>query len=230
MLELETRRKIYRFIEKNPGLHLREISRCTNIAKSTLTYHINHLKKIELLTETNNGQYKLYYISEKVGREEKELIKILRNKVFRRIYLYMNYYMVFSQEEIQKEFNISKTAVCNHITKLLELGLIKEAQVENGKVKPFPDSNKYSNSKIEVNVKGRKKFYTRKSRELTLKLERALYTYKNSLADQELIKSYLNFLKEIEPSATNKKFVGPNNSLKSFCNAFYEIFRPPFCA
>jgi len=119
MLELETRRKIYKFIEKNPGLHLREISRCTNIAKSTLTYHINHLKKIELLTETNNGQYKLYYISEKVGREEKELIKILRNKVFRRIYLYMNYYMVFSQEEIQKEFNISKTAVCNHITKLL---------------------------------------------------------------------------------------------------------------
>ena len=45
ILKLEIRRKIYDFVDKNPGLHVREISRRMDIPINTLIYHIKYLKK-----------------------------------------------------------------------------------------------------------------------------------------------------------------------------------------
>jgi len=49
ILELELRRNIYDFILKNPGFHLRGLSRKLKIPKSTLLHHLKILKKRELI-------------------------------------------------------------------------------------------------------------------------------------------------------------------------------------
>jgi predicted transcriptional regulator len=43
VLENETRRRIYRFVNRNPGLHLRELQRQLNIPLSSLDYHLDYL-------------------------------------------------------------------------------------------------------------------------------------------------------------------------------------------
>jgi len=48
ILKLEIRRKIYDFVDKNPGLHVREISRRMDIPINTLIYHIKYLKKLDV--------------------------------------------------------------------------------------------------------------------------------------------------------------------------------------
>ena len=57
ILELETRRKIYDFIQKFPGLHVREISRRLEIPFSTLQYHLRFLEKRELVKAKDDGKY-----------------------------------------------------------------------------------------------------------------------------------------------------------------------------
>lgn len=89
ILKLETRREIYNFILEHPGLHLREISRRTNISFGGLRYHLDFLKKQELVTTKSNRRYIRYYVTQKVGKIDKEIINLLRQEVPRKIFLLM---------------------------------------------------------------------------------------------------------------------------------------------
>jgi len=80
ILLLNKRKRIYNFILENPGFHLREIQRKLNISYSTLRYHLNYLKKRELILTKEEKGYKRYFISKKVGNGDKEIFKIIRDK------------------------------------------------------------------------------------------------------------------------------------------------------
>jgi DNA-binding transcriptional ArsR family regulator len=84
-LKLESRRKIYNFISKNPGLHLREISRKTNIPISSLRYHLNYLVKIGIVDSKKDYGYVRYYIKTSVGKRDKEILNLLRQDIPRKI-------------------------------------------------------------------------------------------------------------------------------------------------
>jgi len=233
ILCLKRRQKIFNYISTHPGLHIMNLSRNLNIPKTSLIYHLNYLSKLGLIKNSYKGKFNLFYAKNMIGKEEKELIKILRNKNFRRIYIYMNYFLVFSQEDICKEFNLSKSTVSKSINKLIELDLIEEAKVENGKVDPFQydkENRKTLVLKHRVNEKGRKKFYIRKSKELTLKLEKSLYLYKDSIEDQELIRSYIDLLEEVKKQPKNRVLLGPKTAFNNTIDFFTDFFKPPFCA
>jgi predicted transcriptional regulator len=65
MSEIETKRRIYNFILKNPGLHMRELSRKMNIPYSTLKYHLYYLKNRELIIVRPSGKYYRFFVSNK---------------------------------------------------------------------------------------------------------------------------------------------------------------------
>ena len=87
ILKLEKRREIYNFILENPGLHLREISRRTNISVGGLRHHLNFLKKIGLIDSKPDHRYTRYYVNQTVGAKDKEIINLLRQDIPRRIIL-----------------------------------------------------------------------------------------------------------------------------------------------
>lgn len=87
ILDLETRRQIYDIILNNPGLHLRELSRRTELSLSGLRYHLNYLKKREYIVTKSDSRYTRYYVSQKVGKEDKKLLSLLRQDVPRKIVL-----------------------------------------------------------------------------------------------------------------------------------------------
>ncbi|MCK4365914.1 MAG: winged helix-turn-helix transcriptional regulator [Thermoplasmatales archaeon] len=80
ILKLETRREIYNIILENPGLHLREILRRTDLSYGVLSYHLNYLKKQDLIVTKINPRYTRYYVSQKVGDKDKEILNILREE------------------------------------------------------------------------------------------------------------------------------------------------------
>ena len=87
VLNLKTRRKIYYLIHEHPGLHLREISRKTNISFGGLRYHLDFLLKKELIVTKSNGRYIRYYAPHKIGKKDQELLEILRQEIPRKIIL-----------------------------------------------------------------------------------------------------------------------------------------------
>ena len=125
-LELEIRRKIYEFIAEKPGLHLREISRSMKIPKTTLTYHINYLEKSNLINQKHSNGCNRLFINEKIGRKEQQLLNILRQKIPRRIFLYLLFSLSFSQLECSKELNVHPATISYHLDKMIEAGLLEK--------------------------------------------------------------------------------------------------------
>ena len=87
ILKLETRRRLYNFILKNPGLHLREIKRRTNLPMGSLQYHIKSLNKYGIVVSKVNHGYIRFYSIKSVGNRDKEIINILRQEIPLRIIL-----------------------------------------------------------------------------------------------------------------------------------------------
>ena len=132
ILKLEIRRQIYQFILKNPGLHLREISRKLKIPKSTLTFHLNNLEKYGLITSIYEDNTSRFFVKYRFGNLEKKLIHMLRKETPRNIILYIGWVTCASQAELSKELEKSNKTIEKHLKKLLELGVIEPASIENG--------------------------------------------------------------------------------------------------
>jgi len=102
IFELEIRKIIYKFLTNNPGLHFREIQRSINIPASTLNYHLKYLEKRNLLIKEFENGYSRYFISQKIGKNDKKLLNILRETVPRNIVLYLFLFSDSSKNDIIK--------------------------------------------------------------------------------------------------------------------------------
>jgi DNA-binding transcriptional ArsR family regulator len=112
--ELKARQKIYDYIDKNPGLHFREIARKVNMPYSTFRYHINYMIKHGILSHEFNNGYTRYFVVKNMGRNEKRIINILREPVPRNIILLLILWPYSSATEIMR-FGIKWH---NHQTKI----------------------------------------------------------------------------------------------------------------
>ena len=84
---VDRQKDIMRFIERNPGMHLREMQRRLSLSSmGNLEYHINNLRKLKLIVEEADSGYKRYYPA-KGAVKNKELLALMRQKLPRRIAL-----------------------------------------------------------------------------------------------------------------------------------------------
>jgi len=130
VLELDVRRKIYTFIRKSPGLHLREISRLLNIPLSTLDYHLYYLKQRGLILDRQDGRYTRYYIGEEgtVGTKDKDIMGILRQSVTRSIVMYLLLHPKATHHGIAEHIQLAPSTTTFHLNKLIKLEILTREQ------------------------------------------------------------------------------------------------------
>ena len=134
IIELETRKCIYQFILKYPGLHFRELSRKLRIPISTLNYHLKYLEKRGLITAKPEGKYTLYYVSNKIGNSQKKMLHLLRQETPRNIILYLLLSACASRIELSRSLEKHPTTIKLHLKKLLDMDIIEPAAVNDGEV------------------------------------------------------------------------------------------------
>jgi len=233
ILNLEARNKIYNFISKNPGLHVREISRRINIPVSTLNYHIRYLKKIDLIEEEPCEKYKRIYAAEKISTKDKKILNLFRKKIPCRIFLHLIFAQRFSQKELSRELEIPPQKVSYYLKKMIDMEIIEEATVKNGVIYPFTNGFMSENVGFKCKPVGREIFYRRKNQKIINTIYRLFISYKHSLPDKDYINEYIDYLESIEKL---KKFYQNSKKRKifpgeeSFYDVLYEIIKPPFCA
>ncbi len=132
-LELESRRKIYNFVKRNPGVYMREIQRELKMGTGVLQYQLDYLVKRGLLSVYVDGKRKRYYCSESVSAPDKNILAMLRQKVPRRILMLCIAQNGATIEQMMKFTGASKSNVSFHLSKLMRLGIIEEKE-ENGDV------------------------------------------------------------------------------------------------
>ena len=126
---LEVRRKIYRYILNNPGLHLRELVRRLHIPKTTLYYHLRYLEKQEMLLGKKEGRYARYYVTQTVGNRHKHILGIIRERFPRRIILFLFLYPEHSCLDISKDLEKSPSTISHHLKRLLENDIVERDRI-----------------------------------------------------------------------------------------------------
>ena len=173
ILDLEIRRMIYNFILKNPGLHERELSRQLKIPKTTMNYHLNYLQKQDLIVSINEKRYLRFYIKQRVGFVDKQILSIIRQEVPRRIILFLFAYPERSRIEISRDLEKSDTTISFHLKKMLKKDIIICYRL------------------------GHKLVYKLKNQ---VDIYKFLITYEESLAEDILICNLLDWFKFSSPS------------------------------
>ena len=232
ILKLEKRRKIYEFINKNPGFNIREISRKLNIPLTSLSHHLKYLKKLNLIGEKKEGKYKKIFVSDKISEMDKRLLGLLRNKNSCKILLYLFWLFSCSQIELSKELHLPPSTVSYYLKRMVDMGIIEETSAVNGKIYPFPEGGRFY---IERNPIRSEKYYRRKSQEVVNSFYRLLIAHKSSLANESFID---DFLECIKPYTKDRKKYGLqydktkkiDDQIDNVAYLIYDYFRPPFCA
>jgi predicted transcriptional regulator len=124
VLELESRRKIYNLVEKNPGLHLSRIAELLEMRTSLVEYHLIFLEKNQIVIPSKESGYVRYYIKGSIGVDDKRIIAILRQDVPLRIIFYLLKNLRSQHRDILQSLDVSPSTLSYHLKKLVEHGII----------------------------------------------------------------------------------------------------------
>lgn len=237
------RRKIYDYLNKNPGLHVREISRKMQIPKTTLNYHLKCFKKLGLIEEKSGEKCKYIYISKKVGKKEKQILNFLRKETACKIFIYLLFSIAFSKIEISKELEISYQKASYYIKKMEKLGIIEEADIRNDVVYAYPNPNDkdFKDCIVDRKPKKSEKIYIRKNQDIINIAYKILIRHRHSLKTTRYIDYYLVYYGKVEEYISNKKSLNKDlpifkkirsldEALDNAIEVGYFLLRPPFCA
>ncbi len=132
ILELETRRKIYDTILKNPGLHLSKIADLLQMRISHVEYHVHYLEKHDIVTTDKTTGYLRFYIKGTVGIQDKRYLSILRQKTLLRIVIFLLKKEPVKRKDILENVTVSNSTLSYHLKKLLKNNIIEvQGQGEN---------------------------------------------------------------------------------------------------
>jgi len=150
-LELDSRKKIYKQIEKAPGIHFRELQRRTDLAIGSLQYHLEVLQKQHLVKARKKGKFTRFFpVYGEHSEEEKTTLSLLREESVRKIILYLTQRKA-TNKQLAKKLGLAPSTVSFHMQKLIEAGLVKKKR--SGKKTYFSLVNKQQAKDLIIGYK-----------------------------------------------------------------------------
>lgn len=220
-LEFKTRKEIYNFILKYPGLHLRELFRRLNHSDGAIKYHLDFLKKQHLIIEKHESGYNRFYVSNMVGASEVKILNVLRQKNPRHILLYLLSCTVASQIELSKELNKDPKTIAFHLKKLKEYDIIEAAPVENGMVR-----TRYKQSKLfERNPVASEVIYQLRDPYL---IYNVFLMYKGKLFDENTTSDIIELFEFSFTKKRPKIIISAETKIDNIEEWLYDIFPHPY--
>ena len=225
LLELQTRRNIYDIIVKNPGLHLRELSRRIDISYGNFIHHLNFLLKQEYVITKSDSRYKRYYVSNKIGKQEKEFLNIVRQDIPRKIVLLLlsfgphDHYIGFKPHEKHDPSKLTRWHSLKELGKLTKYWDSPYNEIFNLK-KHRTTIDFHLNKLLDADIIDKKQ----DGKELKFKIKDDMNTifllikYQKTLADP-LVDQWLTWINRCMGYGTNKA-----------SDVIYDIFPHPYHA
>ena len=133
-LKLETRRNIYQFVQKHPGIHFRELCRELNIPRTTLSYHLLYLKKRQILTVKPEDGYSRCYIESNTKNREEKILGLLRQETPRNIVLFLLTHIYGTKMDMSNGLEKHPTTIDFHLKKLLKNKIVEVGKPVDGKI------------------------------------------------------------------------------------------------
>lgn len=150
ILELETRRKIYDLVSRNPGLHLSKIAEILKMRTSLVEYHLLFLKKNNAIRVVKQSGYTRYYVEGSIGISDKKTLSILRQEIPLQVVIYLIKNDDSPHKDILKNVDVSPSTLSYHLKKMTDNGII---HLNEDKKNVYTLSNKEEIVKLLMNYK-----------------------------------------------------------------------------
>lgn len=89
VLAYEARRRIYLLVEREPGLHLRELERRSGMPLGTLRHHLRYLEEHKLVDSQEDKNVTRYFTAELHEPIDRAVLSALRQEALRRVLLFL---------------------------------------------------------------------------------------------------------------------------------------------
>lgn len=129
-LGLESRRKIFEYVSKNPGTYLREMERELAMQPGLLSYHLDYLEKRELLRTEDDGYRRRYFPSDRFRLRDRKVVPLLRVESPRRIVIHLLINGSTSFGNLVEAMGVSKSTMSHHLKRLTKAGVVQAERVE----------------------------------------------------------------------------------------------------
>lgn len=123
----ETRARIERYIEANPGVHFRELTRGLNLATGQVQYHLRRLESVS--GEPVNGR--THYYPDGVDPWDRRTLAFLRRETARDVLLVLLADGPQSPGAVAAELGIARSTLEHHLDGLVEHGIVAKRRDGN---------------------------------------------------------------------------------------------------
>ncbi len=123
--ELETRKRVYDLVVQNPGVHLREIERLTNLPLGVVRYHLERLQREELIFAEEDRYFKRFFPKGRIPNVPTQYFTVLRQESLRRIVLFLLNNPGSSHAAIMSSMGIPASTLSTYISYLLSRGVLR---------------------------------------------------------------------------------------------------------
>ena len=116
--------RVYDYIKKHPGAHLRKISKELDMTASDTQYWCNRLERTALVRSRRLELYKTYYPASILGERHEYILAILQQKTPSMIVLYLLENSGASQKDLAQHTGFAAATINWHMSRLIEIGIV----------------------------------------------------------------------------------------------------------
>ncbi|TLZ92709.1 MAG: winged helix-turn-helix transcriptional regulator [Methanobacteriota archaeon] len=137
ILAVATRKNLYDFVRRNPGFHLRELSRALNLSITLADYHLRFLERHDLVTSSMDGEYKRFYprstpgladVPAALSETDRQILAYLRQPVPLRVIAFLMEHEEATHKLILEQVPVSPSTLSHHLKKMQASGVIDRAE------------------------------------------------------------------------------------------------------
>jgi predicted transcriptional regulator len=123
--ELETRKRVYDLVVQNPGVHLREIERLTNLPLGVVRYHLDRLQREELIVPQEDRYFKRFFPKNRIPNVPLETFSVLRQESLRRLVLHLLNNPGSTHQSLKNSLDIPSSTLSTYLGILLRKNVIR---------------------------------------------------------------------------------------------------------
>ena len=120
----ENRKRIYEYIQNNPGVHLRKIRRELELAMGDTQYHLSLLEQSGQIKSRRMGMHRHYYPLTVLDEQHEVIFAFLGQETARDILIYLIEHPGSTQGDIADFKHFSSPTINWHMSRLVESGIV----------------------------------------------------------------------------------------------------------
>ncbi|MCA1814631.1 MAG: hypothetical protein LC624_11925 [Halobacteriales archaeon] len=124
LLDNAVRERIYRSVEREPGLSIIQVCRAGKVGWGTAVYHLQRMERDQMIVSRRDGQYRRFFLNGHAPTGQAPAARVLQAEVARRIAGFVAQHPGCAQRDVCAALGISPPLASKWLGRLGEAGLV----------------------------------------------------------------------------------------------------------